>query len=65
MEKQQEVICTDCGWTGDGKGLSSCPACYKGTLAPLTETEPVIKNEEKYPENMVAKVDKEKTEDLP
>ena len=62
MEEKNEVICSECGWTGDGKGLVSCPSCKSDTLTPLEIETPTDNQDNKYPEEVVEKVEEEKEE---
>lgn len=57
MEDYREVICSECEWTGDGKGLTECPVCGGDLTALLVDDHSRVLKDERYDPQVLDQAD--------
>ena len=65
-KKNEDAFCSNCDWSGDSMGMSSCPLCGS-SLAKLDnfqDDELDAVQEEKYPDEYEGQIQSEKDGDL-
>jgi|GEM_PF-6000299 len=61
MEKTEQAVCPNCGWSGDALGLTNCPECHHELIPLDTENSEsyLDLDQEKYPADIMTKAEDE------
>jgi len=61
MKKNEQAVCSNCGWSGDALGLTHCPECHQELISLDSEKQESL-GQEKYPSDIMAKAEDEDDE---